>query len=261
MPQAAWDSLQTRTRASRTCTVLAPEVVAVTEEDTHHSISIIEAVNDDKPFLFGSLKNELHAQNLEIHLVVHPILSVERDAAGTLIGFHGEARPGDGHAHESFVHIHVEPLDDADHREALRETLLDGAARRRRRGGRLAEDARAAARGDRALSPGAAAGRQGGALRGDRLPGAVERSDFILTGMREYMLDGSPDDGELVATENGGLGILRDPDIKVLRRGAELVTLTPEVREFLTSRRARLHRQGQREEPTSTAVRTSIISA
>ena len=30
-----------------------------------------------------------------------------------------------------------------------------------------------------------------------------------------------------------GLGILRDPDVKVLRRGAEMVVMTPEIREFM----------------------------
>ena len=233
--QTAWDALQTRTLGQPQIRVLAPEAVAVTEEDTHHSISIIEAINDDKSFLFGSLKNELHAQNLELHLVVHPILAVERNATGTLIGFHGEARPGDGYAHESFVHIHVEPLDDADHREALRQSLLA-----------VVKDV------DQSVSdwPKMRAVLREAVERYRHQPPPVdrevlseaiaflervERNDFILTGMREYILDGSPDDGELVAAPGGGLGILRDPEIKVLRRGTELVTLTPEVREFLKS--------------------------
>ncbi|ORE96559.1 NAD-glutamate dehydrogenase superfamily protein [Stappia sp. 22II-S9-Z10] len=232
---AAWESLQSRTPGQPHVRVLAPDVVAVTEEDTHHSISTIEAINDDKPFLFGSLKNELHAQNLELSLVVHPILAVERNAAGTLIGFHGEARPGDGYAHESFVHIHVEPIDDAEQRETLRQSLLA-----------VLNDVNAAV-GDwpkmRSILREAIERyrHQPPPVEKEVLTEAIafleraERSDFILTGMREYVLDGSPDDGELVASEMGGLGILRDPDIKVLRRGSELVTLTPEVREFLKS--------------------------
>ena len=80
--RAAWSALQARTPGKPHVDVFAPDQVAVTEEDTHHTISIIEAINDDKSFLFGSLKNELHAQNLELHLVVHPILAVERNAAG-----------------------------------------------------------------------------------------------------------------------------------------------------------------------------------
>ncbi|WP_226582806.1 NAD-glutamate dehydrogenase [Acuticoccus sediminis] len=233
--EAAWNALQNRTLGQANVRVLAPDIIAVTEEDTHHSISIIEAINDDKPFLFGSLKNELHAQNLELHLVVHPILAVERNAAGTLIGFHGEARPGDGFAHESFVHIHVEPLDDPEHRERLRRSLLavlhdvDAAVSD---WPKMRSLLREAIERYRHMPP---------PVDPEVLEEAiaflerVERNDFILTGMRQYMLDGSPDDGELVATEAGGLGILRDPEIKVLRRGSELVTLTPEVREFLKS--------------------------
>ena len=34
-------------------------------------------------------------------------------------------------------------------------------------------------------------------------------------------------------TTGEGLGILRDPDVKVLRRGTEMVVMTPEIREFM----------------------------
>ena len=36
-------------------------------------------------------------------------------------------------------------------------------------------------------------------------------------------------------SEARGLGLLRDPSVTVLRRGTELVTLTPEIRAFLTA--------------------------
>jgi glutamate dehydrogenase len=229
----AWESLQNRLPGEPRIEVMAPEELSVTEEDTGRTISVVEALNDDKPFLFGSLKNELQAQNLDIHLVVHPILSVERDAAGRLVAFHGEARPGDGHRHESFVHVHVEAIDDPAERDALVRSLMA-----------VHHDVLAAVADwpkMRALLREAIE-----RYRHEPPPVApeilseaidfleiIEKRDFIMTGMREYRIEGSLEEGELAADPAAGLGILRDPEIKVLRRGGELVTLTPEVRQFL----------------------------
>lgn len=233
LAQAAWDALQQRTPGAPRVMVAAPDDVGIIEADSHHAISVVEALNDDKPFLFGSIKNTLHADNHEIHLVVHPVLSVERDQEGNLTGFHGEAQHGDGYAHESFVHIHVEPLDEPSERANLAGNISAVIA-----------DVDAATADWPAMRDKL---RQSiDAYRHDPPPvdpeilaesiaflETIERRDFILTGMREYRLDGSVDDGELVATSEQGLGILRDPDIKVLRRGREMVTMTPEVRQFL----------------------------
>ena len=37
---------------------------------------------------------------------------------------------------------------------------------------------------------------------------------------------------ELVAVRDTGLGLLRDPTVEVLRRGREMVAMTPEIRGF-----------------------------
>ena len=46
------------------------------------SISVIEIVNDDMPFLVDSVMAELTERGIEIRLVAHPVLTVERDAEG-----------------------------------------------------------------------------------------------------------------------------------------------------------------------------------
>ena len=50
--------------------------------------------------------------------------------------------------------------------------------------------------------------------------------------MQEFELSGDPETGDLVPVEGSGLGVLRDPSVQVLRRGHELVAMTPEVRRF-----------------------------
>src|ERR1700741_2323303 len=57
------------------------------------TVSIIEILNTDMPFLLDSVMGELAEQGLDVRLVLHPILTVERDHTGALIGL-----PGDGPA-------------------------------------------------------------------------------------------------------------------------------------------------------------------
>src|SRR2546423_15093028 len=53
------------------------------------SVSIIEMINNDMPFLLDSVMAELTEQGIDVRLVLHPIFTVERDHTGTLIGFRG----------------------------------------------------------------------------------------------------------------------------------------------------------------------------
>src|SRR6516225_7723476 len=71
--------------------------------------SVLEIVNDDMPFLLDSVLGELSERGVAIHLVVHPVFSVVRDAAGALIAFKGNKNSG-GAPRESFIHLHVERI-------------------------------------------------------------------------------------------------------------------------------------------------------
>src|SRR5690606_25965168 len=57
--------------------------------------------------------------------------------------------------------------------------------------------------------------------------------NFTFLGMREFKYVGGEKTGSLERTRKAGLGILTDPDVRVLRRGDEPVTTTPELRAFL----------------------------
>src|SRR5262245_24745281 len=48
------------------------------------TISVIEIVNDDMPFLVDSVMGELAERGLDIRLVAHPIIAAERDKSGKL---------------------------------------------------------------------------------------------------------------------------------------------------------------------------------
>ena len=68
---------------------------------------MVEIVNDDMPFLVDSVSIELNRHRLGIHLIIHPVLAVRRDAAGRVqdLGLPGEIADG---SRESFMHIEVD---------------------------------------------------------------------------------------------------------------------------------------------------------
>ena len=78
--------------------------------DARHTV--VQIVNDDMPFLVDSVTMELDRHDLGLHLVVHPILRVRRDADGTLVDVAATDAPepaGEGDVLlESFLYIEVD---------------------------------------------------------------------------------------------------------------------------------------------------------
>ena len=54
------------------------------EHGWRSSHTIVEVVNDDMSFLVDSVTAELTRQDLDVHLVVHPIMHVTRDKSGQM---------------------------------------------------------------------------------------------------------------------------------------------------------------------------------
>ena len=225
LASAAWQHLQ----APRQRGVPA---VRVTNPAASHpqlaAVTIIEAVNDDMAFLLDSTLAELADMGLDIRLVAHPIMAVGRDAQGRMAQGPAEER-------ESLIHIHVARIADEAQCLALQQALMriyadvtvsvqDWAAMRSRIG-TIVEQYR----------------RNPPPLRADEIAEAVQfldwlaRDNFIYLGLRDYAFvaaqEGQPPVFDAVG--GSGLGTLRDPDVRVLRRGRELVALSPEVLEFL----------------------------
>ena len=73
--------------------------------------TIVEIVNDDMPFLVDSVAMEANRHGLTLHLIVHPIIGVERSADGTLTGLAADDSPT--RRVESFIHLEVDRTVDA----------------------------------------------------------------------------------------------------------------------------------------------------
>ena len=192
-------------------------------------VAVLEILNDDMPFLVDSVVAELNQRGLDIRLLVHPVFVVERDLAGKLVNFKGARTVGG--QRESFIHLHVEDLEDAAQRAEIVHTLESILAEVRvavqdwqpmlaRVGNIIAEL--------RTNPP---------PLPVDEIAEAIQflewlaEDNFTLLGARDYSFTDSDD--ALEPAFETGLGLLRSHEIRLLRRGNALVTITPEMVEFL----------------------------
>jgi glutamate dehydrogenase len=83
--------------------------------------TVIELVNDDMPFLVDSVTMEINRQGLTLHLIVHPVLAVQRDGQGRLgsvLPLH-TGQPEAQATRESWMHVEVDRLVDPQQRAEL----------------------------------------------------------------------------------------------------------------------------------------------
>ncbi len=195
--------------------------------DRHKTISIIEIVNDNMPFLVDSVLAELAERRIDLRLVAHPVINVTRDAGGRLIAF-SALMPQQ--SRESFIHLHVERIDEEAQRTdivvALGEVL--GEVRRAvadwkpmlARAGELITDLK----------------NNPSLLPAEEISEAIAflewlvADNFTFLGMREYAITG---DQQFEPRHDTDLGVLRHREMRVLRRGHELISVTPEILAFL----------------------------
>jgi glutamate dehydrogenase len=112
LAQGAWEFLAERKPGAPKMRLYEP-----CDGERLGAISVLEIINDDKPFLVDSVMGELTEQGIDVRLVAHPVFAVERDATGRLAGL-----PARG-ARESFIHIHIERIDDEEHKAAILAAL------------------------------------------------------------------------------------------------------------------------------------------
>ncbi len=193
------------------------------------STAVLEILNDDMPFLVDSVLGELSERAVDIRLLVHPVFTVERDRAGRLTAFKG-TRKGEGRR-ESFIHIQIADSGDAAERaeivRALESVLGDVRVAVQDWRPMLARASEVAAELKANPPP----------LPADEIAEAIQflqwiaADNFTLLGARDYAYTDS--EHALEPKFETGLGLLRSPDMRLLRRGDQLVTITPEIREFL----------------------------
>ena len=169
--------------------------------------TVIEIVVDDKPFLVDSITVELERHGLAVQLVVHPVIALQRDGDGNLLGPAGPDARGQL---ESFLHVEVERTTDRGELATLQADLV-----------RVLADVDAATSDWQEMLRRLAD--TADELERDPSPtGAAERASavallrwmaadhFMFTGFREYSVREAQGSDVLSAVPGSGLGILRD---------------------------------------------------
>jgi glutamate dehydrogenase len=79
--------------------------------------TVVEVINDDMPFLVDSASIAIQRCKLNTHLIIHPVLSVQRDAGGNILNFGADGKK------ESIMHFQTDRITDVESIEALRSTV------------------------------------------------------------------------------------------------------------------------------------------
>ena len=201
------------------------ETVALTDSGSRKAITVVEIVNDDMPFLVDSVMGEISERRLDVGLVSHPVLGVRRDGA-TLVAL---TTPDAARARESFITIHLEPIEDAAARVELVRALevVLGEVRLAVQDWRpMLERVNAVVAELKTNPP---------PLPVDEIAEAIQfmqwllADNFTFIGVRDYRVDGQ----SLEPDFDSSLGIMRSRELRVLRRGGELLEFTPEIMAFM----------------------------
>jgi len=206
---------------------------------------VVEIVNDDMPFLVDSVMGEIADRRLDVQLVAHPLFGVRRNESK--LAALGNPDIGEGQR-ESFIHIHLAPIDAIQCDELVRALqIVLGEVRLAVRDWRPMLDRVTAIAAELKSNP--------PPLPVDEIAEAIQflqwllADNFTFLGVRNYRLDGQA----LVPDFDSALGIMRSRELRVLKRGTELLEITPEIMAFLKEPRpliiakanihARVHRR------------------
>ncbi len=124
MAASLWNLGETRRLGETKIRVSNPDIAHDGWSVDH---TLVEMVADDMPFLIDSLTGTLQAKGLSIHVLIHPVLTLARDAQGKLEGL--AQAEGKNTASESVIHIQVDRCPDeaqlADIEKEIRLTLAE----------------------------------------------------------------------------------------------------------------------------------------
>ncbi|AYG67964.1 MULTISPECIES: NAD-glutamate dehydrogenase [unclassified Rhizobium] len=194
------------------------------------AVSILSITDHNMPFLYESIMGEVTSSYRDLHMAVHPILVVEK---GKQPGLYSADHPSDPAHRVSHIQLHLSPLTAAQATDLTKRiqsvldqthlTVSDWKPMLSRLDTVISE-----------LSTYEAAGRR----KSDRDEALaflawLRDGNFTFLGMREYVYSGKGANAKVERDRGTGLGILSNPDVRVLRQGKDAVTTTPEILAFL----------------------------
>ncbi len=172
--------------------------------------TVIEIVSEDMPFLVDSVTMEINRLGLTLHLIIHPVMAIVRDAKGHFVRL-AEQADADKSGLESIMHIEVdrrtEPADLLELQQGLERVLADVRAAvtdwpaMRVRLGEIIEGI--------SKTP-ATAGDAGETAEVQDFLRWLGDDNFVILGCRDYELTTVAGENELRILAGSGLGLLRE---------------------------------------------------
>ncbi|HVO89551.1 MAG TPA: NAD-glutamate dehydrogenase, partial [Casimicrobiaceae bacterium] len=216
-----WQFGQKRDPGATRLRVINPTIEEHGWQSTH---TVVEIVTDDMPFLVDSVTMEVNRHGRTLHLFIHPIMRVQRNAQGVLTGLAEETG-----ARESFMHVEIDRIVDGAEREALATDLL-----------RVLRDVRVAVEDWKPMTARVSDVIAETEARRPPLPSDeldeglaflrwLANNHFTFLGYRMLELASVGGQDALHIVSDSGLGILRDSVAKELTRFS---ALPPEVRAY-----------------------------
>ena len=215
-----------RTAGSTKVNVYNPEFDVHGWQSRH---TAVEIVTDDMPFLIDSVSMELDRRGFGVHLIIHPVLIVRRDAEGELLEvLLPTPEPPEDALAESVIHAEVKRQTHPAELEALRDHLLrvigevsaavEDWPQMRRRALDIVDE----------LQQSPAQLDEDEVAEVKAFLAWLAEDHFTFLGFREYELVREEEGLRLDSVANSGLGILRQPGGTRTSRGFD--KLPPGVR-------------------------------
>jgi glutamate dehydrogenase len=225
---ALWQFGRTRKLGQAKVRVYTPRLAEHGWASTH---SVVEIVNDDMPFLVDSVTAELNRRELTVHIVIHPIVRVTRDAKGGVKEIAGKDAK-DALA-ESYMHVEIDQQGSAELLTEIERSIETVLA-----------DVRASVADWRAMM-----GRADAVMKEltDHPPpvpqaetttardflGWLIADHFTFLGYREYEFVGEGEAARTNVVAGSGLGLARDESFVIFEGLRNLAALPPDVRDFV----------------------------
>jgi glutamate dehydrogenase len=198
------------------------------EHGWRSSHTIVEIVNDDMAFLVDSVTAELARQDLDVHLVVHPIMRISRDKSGQMTDIGKPDAPA-----ESVMQIRATQVAQPEKLKQVtrgiesvladvRSSVTDWREMRERLRETIAEI-------DRKKLPVDEEER----AEVSRFLKWIEDDHFTFLGYREYAMTGKSEKASYQIVDNRSLGILKDSSLGIFGGMRNQETMPSQVRSYL----------------------------
>jgi glutamate dehydrogenase len=190
--------------------------------------SILETNTADSPFLVDSVAEELESRGLSIRLLLHPVLGIERDAAGRIAAVLPAQQ---AQTVESVMHFevdrHLAAAELSELETAVRGVLTDVQAA-------VGDFGALKTRVDRMIETAKAGGARYERDEIEETAAFLEwllDDNFVFLGYREYAITGAGDERAIAVVPGSGLGILRDEGVSSFAQPTPLARIAPALRQ------------------------------